>query len=280
MLQNTTLLNDRGFLALSGEACHTFLQGLVTCNIQALAHTPLLYGAHLTHQGRLLYDFFVFEHGSKLILDCHKKTLMDFAKSLHHYQMHFDITYEDLSAEFTALALKNTPKTAKELGPAYIFDDPRHPQLGQRAYLINKPNSAAHAPTQEYHQMRIKLGIPDVAYDCVPGKTILSELGLEFLGAVDYKKGCYLGQEMTARTYYRSPPKKRPIQFTYAPEYTLAHGATVKAGNLAIGQVFSTNQGQGIAVVRVQKAFSKTPLTVEGIKIKPKKPEWANYSVE
>ena len=283
MHQNAFHLTDRGLLSVTGPDRDAFLQGLVTCNIKHLDDSTALYGAHLTAQGRVLYDFFALSAGNSILLDCHKPTLMAFARSLHSHKMRFDVGFEDLTDDYDILA--DTAKTADRPGLVrgedgiYRFTDPRLQQMGTRL-IAPKGAMPAGGRVDAYHAHRVSLAVPDAAFDCAHGKTIVGEMCLEYLNGVDYKKGCYLGQEMTARTHFRSPPKKRLVAVRYEGDAP-PHGVDVKAGKLKVGQVFSCTEGHGIAIVRIAKALAAgTELTADGISLEAQKPEWAEYTVE
>lgn len=276
-------LDDRGLLALSGPDAAEFLQGMVTCNIDQLCPSHSLFGAHLTPQGRMVDSFLVYQLGDKIVLDCDKGRLMPLAKSLHHYQMRYNVEFEDLTDDYDIYASLNAHEatagvtTATEnKGLAVV--DPRNTKLGSR-YILPKGNVKDVHDKLKYHTHRIKLGVPD-AHDFIRKKTIAGEYCLEFMNGVDYKKGCYIGQEMTARTHFRTAPKKRVVQVMYdkiPPEV----GSEIKAGNLRVGNVFSCADGYGIAIVRIAKALKDgAELTAGGITLKAQKPAWANYDIE
>lgn len=281
----TAPLTDRGLLLVTGENVREFLQGMVTCDMNKLDDSQALYGAHLTHQGRVLYDFFAFNwlHDGQhaVAFDCHKSTLMDFAKSLHEHKMRFSIGLEDLTEDYYIYAdLSDTgakPGVLTREENTLTFADPRLEQMGARHITPKKLQTAQ--TLEAYQTHRIKNAVPDPAYDGKPGKTIVSELCLEYLNGVDYKKGCYMGQEMTARTHFRSPPKKRVVALTYEGDAP-APGAKVKAGKLPVGEVFSCADGRGIGILRVAKALTGgAELTADGIPLKAEKPAWAEYDI-
>ena len=281
--QNLIPLTDHGLLAITGDDAPAFLQGMVTCDIRNVDEDTSLYGAHLTHQGRFLYDFFAFRLGGDIVLDCHKETLMAFAKSLHEHKMRFDIGFEDLTDDFDIFAditaTQGQPGHTQELNGVYILTDPRLPAMGVRI-VAPKGQMAGAGDLEDYHAYRVSLAVPDGAFDCVQAKTIAGEMCLEYLNGVDYKKGCYLGQEMTARTHFRNPPKKRLVAVRYEGDAP-PPGADVKAGKLKVGQVFSCAQGKGIAILRVAKALANgAELSADKVKLQAEKPAWADYTVE
>ena len=274
-------LTDRGLLLLTGEQVDAFLQGLTTCNINNLTPDNALYGVHLTHQGRVLYDFFALRWKNGIILDCHKETLMAFAKNLHSHKMRYDIEFEDLSDDYFIYAdiqQSSPPGHRQDDGDTITYGDPRLPVMGTR--LITPHNLTTTQTLDTYHDHRIHNTVPDVAFDGTPGKTIVSELCLEYLNGVDYYKGCYMGQEMTARTHFRSPPKKRLAAVEYEGDAP-APNTPIKAGKLPVGEIYSCHNGHGIAIVRVAKALAADAvLTADGQPVTAKKPAWADYSIE
>lgn len=272
-------LKDRGLLGLSGADAHEFLQGMVTCDINKLSPTNSLYGAHLTPQGRFLDDFFVCLINNQIVLDCNKKRLMPLAKTLHNYIMRFNVGFEDLSDDYDILA-SISPSDSQcghtgQIPTGIKIIDPRLAGMGYRI-ITTKGSINANSDTDEYHQHRIKLAVPDGGFDGIRNKTIAGELCLEYLNGVDYEKGCYIGQEITARTHFRTQPKKRLMAITYqgaAP----AIGAEVKCGTLSAGNVFSTSQGYGIAILRLKDTIKGKPLFANGVELEAHKPQWADY---
>lgn len=272
-------LSDRGLLGLSGPDAKTFLQTMVTCSLNALNPETPLYGAHLTGQGRFLYDFIIIETPSHILLDVHKGALMPLAKALHSYQVQNKVEYDDLSEDYSIYASFGNEDAKMNPKNTIIFTEPRLKSLGKRLYIPtneNKPTSTE--PLEAYNTHRIALGVPDGSVDATHGKTIANELCLADLGGIDYKKGCYVGQELTARTHFRTQPKKRLMQVTFegAPP---AIGTPIKRGNLEVGTLYSTNtQGQGIAIIRLSEAAKGEPLLAEGTELTARKPDWATYT--
>jgi len=271
-------LSDRGLLGLSGPDAKTFLQTMVTCSLNALGPETPLYGAHLTGQGRFLYDFIIIETPSHILLDVHKGALMPLAKALHSYQVQNKVEYDDLSEDYSIYASFCDGIAEEHPKNTIIFTDPRLKSLGKRLYIPtneNKPTPTE--PLEAYNTHRIALGVPDGSVDATHGKTIANELCLADLGGIDYKKGCYVGQELTARTHFRTQPKKRLMQVTFtgtAPPV----GTPIKRGNLEVGTLYSTNaQGQGIAIIRLSEAAKGDPLMAESIELTAQKPDWATY---
>jgi hypothetical protein len=279
MTARIAALTDRGLLGLSGPDAKTFLQTMVTCSLSQLSVATPLYGAHLTGQGRFLYDFFIIETPTHILLDVHKDALMPLAKALHSYQVQNRVDYDDMSDEYSIYANISPEKPINHILNDMIYADPRLNTLGTR--LIISKNEGQPETTlrlADYHAHRIALGVPDGSIDATIGKTIVNEMCLADLHGIDYKKGCYVGQELTARTHFRTQPKKRLMQVTFEGAAPSA-GTSIKRGNLEIGTLYSTNNaGQGIAILRLSEVAKGEPLMAGNTPITAHKPDWASYT--
>lgn len=291
------LLEERGVLAVSGEDTISFLQGLVSNDVTKVAEDRAIHAALLTPQGKYLHDFFILRHGERLLLDCEAARLPDLMKRLKIYKLRAKCTLEDCSDAYTAaavpgatastLGLTDQPGTARALDGGVIYMDPRLSNLGARALL---PSETAEetltglglAPSgrDTYDQVRVGLGVPDGTRDLVVEKSILLESGFDELNGVDWDKGCYMGQELTARTKYRGLIKKRLMPVTIdgpAPEA----GTPVMIGETEAGEMRSVAGNLGLALLRlerIEKAREEgTPLKAGDAVLTPNKPDWATF---
>lgn len=220
---NLLPLADRGILAIEAStltAAQAFLQPVLTQNIEKLTPQNLLYTLHLTPQGRLQSDAFVFAHPKNpniICLDVAKPALLQTAQRLHGYILGQNITLHDLSQDISISALlpQSSPPPQQGEG-ALTHPDPRHHAMGHRVYqctdIQNKTSQEEGTITEAlntYHSHRLNQGIPDVQYDAPPARALPAELSLQHLNAIDFNKGCYVGQEVTARLNYRSAAKKQ-----------------------------------------------------------------------
>ncbi|HEV2187213.1 MAG TPA: folate-binding protein, partial [Stellaceae bacterium] len=178
------------------------------------------------------------------------------------------------------LGLPNDPGAAHAIDGGVVFADPRLAALGARAILPGgrirralTATGATEADFSEYDRLRLSLGIPDGSRDLVPDKSILLESGFDELHGVDWNKGCYIGQELTARTKYRGLIKKRlfPIRIDGpAPE----PGAIVTLDGQDAGEVRSSRDGIGLALLRLEAVSAGRRLTTGPSTIVPLKPDW------
>lgn len=268
-------LEDRGLLGLKGNDASEFLQGVITQDIRRLEQEKLLYTAHLTPQGRILFDFFILKIDDMIVLDCHKNNLMPLAQKLHAYVIGKDVEFLDMSDDYNVFALlkESSTKTNATQHLRQCFNDPRHTNMGKRLYLT-KEEAQKIEPTgtaTDYLSRRIELGVVDLAFDGLLSKNIASEVNLDHLNAINYNKGCYVGQEMTARTHFRTSVKKRIFVIEFNKELTVKD-RTIYKDKMEAGTLFSHRDGKGLALIR--NRYLESPLYLEGEEIKVRLPEW------
>lgn len=192
-----TKLKNRGLIHIEGPDRRSFLQNLITNDLNKLVPGGLLYACLLTPQGKFLHDFFIHDTGEALLLDCEgAERAEDLYKRLNMYRLRADI---QISIE------KSIPVYAI-FGAAIGLPDPRHPNMGTRSF--EKPDDLPEKPFEDWDTRRIRLTIPDGSRDLIPEKSTMDEARMDQLNAIDYKKGCYIGQELTARMHYRGLGKK------------------------------------------------------------------------
>ena len=200
-------LKDRGLITLSGKDSRDFLQGLITNDIHLLDSQACLYACLLTPQGKFLHDFFITRAGDNILLDCEGGArALDLERRLKMYRLRKEVDVEcrehnDVYAVLDDKGASNHPT----IQSSNHHPDPRHPEMGHRSFT--KPD-LPEKPFAEWDRRRIKLCIPDGSRDLIPEKSTMDEANMDKLHAVDYKKGCYIGQELTARMHYRGLGKK------------------------------------------------------------------------
>lgn len=288
------LLPSRGLLAVSGADARTFLQGLVSNDVEKVRTDRAIYAALLTPQGKYLHDFFMAEENDRLLVDGEAQRLDDLLRRLTLYRLRAKVAIEREPRHVvaalwgeTALARLGLPGEAGRATPfakglAYV--DPRLAALGARAILPAESASDSlekagftRADVDAYDRHRLAIGVPDGSRDLEVEKSILLESNFEELHGVDFGKGCYIGQELTARTKYRGLVKKRlfPVLLDGpAP----APGTPVTLDGQDAGDMRSAADGRGIALLRlecVEDALkSDRALVSGGARLRPIRPAW------
>ena len=279
---------DRGLVSVAGADRQTFLQGLISQDVDRVSATHAAYGAFLTPQGKYLHDFCIAEIGDRLVLDGEQGRADELIARMKRFKLRAQITLisaDDLTvyAVFgqtapAALDLADVPGTARPLGDGIAFVDPRSAKLGCRLLLPAADAAAVvadlpieEATFEEYDTLRIRLGIPDGMRDMDVEKSILLECNFESLNGIDWDKGCYIGQEVTARTKYRGLVKRQLVPVSVeggAP----APGTAIRANDKKVGEIRSIYKEIAIASLRLDaldNADPKHPLTADGAVIAP-----------
>jgi folate-binding protein YgfZ len=195
-------LDNRGLVRVSGPDQRIFLQGLITNDIEKLDSEAALYACLLNAQGKFLHDFFITAQGDHILLECEGgDRAHDLFKRLNMYKLRADVTLT-VQDHVNVYAVLDSPEM-----PIGFYPDPRHSGLGYRGY--ERPKEIAEKDFSAWDSQRIQLCIPDGSRDLVIGKSTMDEGQMDSLNAVSYTKGCYVGQELTARMHYRGLAKKR-----------------------------------------------------------------------
>lgn len=264
-MTNLALLPRRGVLRLTGADRIAFLNGLVSNDVAKAAPGHAVWAALLTPQGKYLSDFFIFAAENALLLDAPRADIPALLTKLRRYRLRAVLELEDASDAYAVYAAwDGAPPDAAISAP-----DPRLPEAGWR--LLNPTPLPANATETDYAAHRIALGLPDGAPDLEPDKTLLLEAGFDELHGIAWDKGCYMGQELTARTKYRGLVKRRLLPVEHdgpAP----APGTPVLAEGQEVGDIRSSAGKLALAMLRTD-ALEKT-LTAEAARITPHRPGW------
>ncbi|HQT65030.1 MAG: folate-binding protein YgfZ [Acidocella sp. 20-57-95] len=257
-------LAGRGVIAVAGADRVGFLNGLVSNDVAKVAAGQAVWAAMLTPQGRYFSDFFMFHDEERLLLDAPRTAVPEILKKLNRYKLRAAVTLTDVSEMFHAYAAwEGAPPPVPITAP-----DPRLREAGFR--LLSEVALVPNAAPDEYDAHRHWLGLPDGPPDLEADKTLLLEAGFDELNGVDWQKGCYMGQELTARTKYRGLVKRRlvPVQCSD----TIKTGALVMADGAEVGDVRSFSGRMGLAMLRVD-ALQKS-LSADRAVVTPKLPGW------
>ncbi len=277
-------LTDRALIRLTGEDTRRFLQDIISSDIEKIAPGTAIHAALLTPQGKYLHDFFAFEHAGAIHLDCEAARRDDLMRRLKRYRLRSKVGLDDEDAlRPFALLGDGVREMAGPFAGGIVYHDPRLAELGARAALPEGGAAALEAAGLEpaarddYELLRISRGVPDGSRDLVVDKALLLENGFEELGGVDFEKGCYVGQEVTARMKHRGLVRKRllPVEIEGpAP----APGTAVRRDEVTVGEMRSSVDGWGLALLRLadaeRAAADETPLLAGDVRIRPRKPDW------
>ncbi len=288
------LLDDRGILAVGGPDRRSFLQGLVSNDVGKVSVAQARYAAFLTAQGKYLHDFMMIEQDEAILIDGEVARLPDLKRRLSIYRLRAEVTITErpdlaVAAIFgpdaiAALQLPAEPAAARTFGGGIAFTDPRLLALGVRCILPRE--NARHALAQAgfaetgfdaYDRWRLSLGIADGSRDLAIEKSILLEAGFDELNGVDWNKGCYIGQELTARTKYRGLIKRRLVPVTISGPQP-PPGTIICAEGREVGEMRSSRDGRGLALLRIDALPDGRTLTAGEAVILPERPQWMRLS--
>ena len=255
--------NQRGAIEVSGDEAGAFLNDLLTAELAQLDVGSARAACLLTPQGRILFDMMVY----RVRMDCYWLALdaaevADFHKKLMMYRLRRPVHLAKLDMWQSAMLFgDDADKWQTEMqaetrtGAVYAFADPRDPALG--VHLVSAegrpeaPASAQLCEEADWHKLRISRNVPEGAVDLARGRALMLEAGLDKLAAVDFKKGCYIGQEVTARTHYRGLVKRRIVPVYQAGGH-LQTAKDIHKGEVAVGQILSCDAAGTMALASVR----------------------------
>ena len=291
-IKKVYILEDRGILFIQGSDTKEFLQNLITNDINKVDESNSCFASLLNPQGKYLYDFLVIKHKKGYFIDCEKKQIEELFKLLNIYKLRSDVEILNLSNEFVVAAFSYEKfisfNEAKDLlGNTFryredpIFLDPRNKKLGGRL-IINlekltlslKKIDLDSSDSEEYYKFSYDLGILQKNTEKLRNKLFGIECNFEELNGIDFKKGCYVGQENTARIKLRNKLSKRllPIQLI---EGKLIEGSPIKNNYNEIGKVLINNQYPFAIVKYLSDCFDpKIEYKSEDAVLKIIKPQW------
>ena len=298
-LPRCAILAGRSILRLTGSDTRVFLQGLISNDITALTPDHALYAALLTPQGKYLFDFLLYDTPSGILLDGERERLPALAQRLSMYRLRAKVAIENTDGELVVLAVFGGDALARlKLAPAVgaarvengvtIAVDPRLAALGARVVLPHAEVDAfmtahglAPAPPAEYDRHRLALGVPDGSRDLIVDKSLLLESGFEELNGVSFSKGCFVGQELTARTKHRALIKKRLVPVTVQGPLP-APGTPVTRGERDAGEMRSGVEGIALALLRLERLADaeRAPLRAGEAVLAPVPPPWLRLAAE
>jgi hypothetical protein len=282
------VLADRGVLAVSGADARDFLQGLISNDIRLLTPERAIYAAMLTPQGKYLFDFMLFAHDDEIWLDVEAARRQELIQRLTMYRLRAKVAIEDRSNAVTVVAILGKTVglpaergVAKTLADGVVAVDPRLAALGVRALLPTESVMQAMAgldfdplPADVYETARLAAGVPASSSDLVVQKSPLLESNFVELAGVAFDKGCYVGQELTARTKYRALVRKRLLP-VHVDGPLPAPGTPLMLAGREAGEMRSGAGGRGMALVRLEALGADMPTLEAGeSRVTPVWPAW------
>ncbi len=263
-------LESRALLRLHGSEVVSFLQNLITCEVESLGVDGAGFGALLTPQGKILFDFFVLREEQGFLLDVEKDQRAELAKRLTFYKLRADVSIENLEDKiFASWGEESLPGTT----------DPRTPSLGARSF---GEEFTANCDEADWNAMRIKQAMPQSGLDFALESAFPHEVLMDQFGGVDFIKGCYVGQEVVSRMQHRGNVRKRVVCVSaHNGEALPEFGNDIVAGERSLGNMGSSLGDTGLAIIRLDrmaKALSdNVPITSAGVALTFSRPEYASY---
>lgn len=291
------VLESRAVITVGGKGRTDFLQGLISNDIEQVSSERAIWAALLTPQGKYLHDFFVFELDATYYLDCEAQRMMDLGQRLSRYKLRSEVDL-GICESFAVVALigedvvrplglDSEPGRATPFAGGTAFVDPRLAAAGVRAV---SPQVAAvealgelgfeETSIEDYERLRLQLGLPDGSRDLIVDRSVLLESNFEELHGLDWDKGCYMGQELTARTKYRGLARRRLMPVIIDGPLPNP-GTPILAGDREAGEMRSAFDGIGLALMRLDRIEKSQDEGLELLagtaRIRPQKPDWALY---
>jgi len=261
-------LDNRSLIEISGEEAETFLDNLITCKVVGLETNHASFGALLTPQGKIMFDFFLIKTEDGYLIDTAEALAEELTKRLTFYRLRakVDIAVRE-NAEITAV-------WGDDLTDRFNYiADPRHTGLGKRIY----ENQSIDGEQADYHAHRISLGIPEGGKDFEYSDAYPHETLMDQFAGVDFKKGCYVGQEVVSRMQHRGTAKKRVVHVS--SEVSLPASCTsITADGKPAGTLGSIHGNSGLALVRLDRVAKAKTLEADGIPLTPRIQDWVSFS--
>jgi len=286
--------DSRSLISLTGNDCASLLQGIITNDIHKVSDENSIYTSLLTPQGRYLFDFFIFKTTNGLMIDVDSERQEDLVKLLKKYKLRSDVVIDPIEGEslvrcafgddvFSYFDIPATPGFTKA-GEGYkVYVDPRLSEMGVRIVTLDQTildnMGLEWLKYREYDRHRLSLGVPEGGTDMIIEKAIPLECGLDELNAICWDKGCYLGQELTARTKHRGLVRKRLLPVTFEPIF-IPELSPIFHLDQEVGSMRSSDLGHGLALIRLEVLEVLAPdeaLISNGEKLLVHLPSWMKF---
>ena len=287
-------LEDRGFIQVNGSEAKDFLQNLVTGDIEKVTTSSTVFSSILTPQGKYLFEFFILKLKDNYLLECEKKSTAEIIKLLNFYKLRSKVDFIDLTEKYVAAVISlekfkemNNSNLSKGSTASYrddpVYIDPRNDKLGAKiiskleniSLTIKKLNLKI-TDKKKYYNKSFQLGIPQIDLNKLKDKIFGIENNLDELNGIDFKKGCYIGQENTSRIKLRNKLRRRILPVEKISGQITANDI-IKYKDSEVGKIM-IDKPYSFALVKVVepdlKEFTNIELMCGNSKIKILKPEW------
>ena len=287
-------LEDRGFIQVSGPEAKEFLQNIVTNNVEKVTLESTVFSSILTPQGKYLFDFFIIKLKDSYLIECEKKSTSEIIKIFNFYKLRSKVDFFDLNEKYTVAIISlekfteiNNSDPLKGKTTAYednlIYIDPRNEKLGAKIILrakdinaIIKKLNLSIVDKKKYYKKSFELGVPQTEMSKLKEKIFGIENNLDELNGIDFKKGCYIGQENTARIKLRNKLRRRVLPVQEIKGEVLENDI-IQYKDIEIGKIM-IDKPHPFALVKVVdpdlKEFNNIELKCGNSKIKILKPDW------
>jgi len=254
--------SGRSLISVSGEEATHFLQNLITCDVEKLPEGVARPGALLTPQGKILFDFLIFRDGEGFLIDIDSRLAGDFLKRLTMYKLRAKVTISESNESLAAISWESD--STSDDGRA--VRDSRFPEdLRVMRHYGAAPSGEDDA--EGWTALRIGHGVAESGTDFGPGDAFPHDVSFDQNAGVDFRKGCFVGQEVVSRMQHRGTARRRlVIASAETPDFT--PGAALEAGGKTVGAIGSVAGGSALALVRLDRAKDAmdagTPITANG----------------
>ena len=293
-INETTVLDDRGFVEITGDEAKDFLQNIVTNDIEKISDNFSLFSSILTPQGKYLYEFFIIKIKDGYLLECEKESVSEIIKIFNFYKLRSKINLIDKSNYYNSVIISlkkfeeisennNTKGFTINYNGDPIFLEPRNQKLGAKMIVkienienLIKSLNLKKIDNEKYYIKSFNLGIPQINLNKLKDKIFGIENNLDELGGIDFKKGCYIGQENTSRIKLRKKLRRRILAIQKV-EGEIFENDIIKYKDKEIGKIM-IDKPYPFGLIQIIdpdiKEFSNTVLICGNSKIKILKPGW------
>jgi len=293
-INETTILDDRGFIHINGNEAKDFLQNIVTNDLEKVSKNFTLFSSVFTPQGKYLYEFFILKSEEGYLLECEKNAASEIIKMFNFYKLRSKVSLVNVSEKYNSIIISikkfkeiNKNESLKGFTTIYnkelVFVDPRNQNLGAKIIskienikVIIKNLNLKTVDKDNYYKKSFDLGIPQVNLNKLKDKIFGIENNLDELNGIDFRKGCYIGQENTSRIKLRNKLRRRilPIKKISGD---FSENDTIKYKNIEVGKIMiATPHAFGLIKVVDPNLneFINNDLVCGKAKVKVLKPDW------